>query len=181
VAVSIDVPGPRTPALELGPVTQRIVAERSSVAIGVHNVGNVRLKPSGEFVLWDSAGAELTRFPVTMDTVYAHTDTTAEIPFTQRLNPGEYTAELDLTDPSGLSATSSKLPLTIPEVVSDTSPQSVGAPAPVAQTNQTPVAAVASTDPLLLAMIAFGAGLSLMLAAFGIGFMVYRRRKHREA
>jgi hypothetical protein len=185
VAVSIDVPGPRTPALELGPVTQTIVADHSSVAVGVHNVGNVRLHPTGEFVLWDSSGAELTRFPFKMDTVYAHTDTTAEIPFAHLLNPGAYTAELDLTDPSGLSASSSKLPLIIPEVAADTTPQGAAAVPPVAQTSQSPVAAMvaptATTDPLLLATIAFGAGLALMTAVFGIGFMVYRRRKRREA
>jgi hypothetical protein len=185
VAVSIEVPGPRTPALELGPVTQTIVADHSSVAVGVHNVGNVRLHPSGEFVLWDSSGAELTRFPLKMDTVYAHTDTTAEIPFAQRLNPGAYTAELDLTDPSGLAVSSNKLPMIIPEVAIAPTPQTNTAPAPVAQTNQTPVAstvaAAAAMDPMMLVLIAFGAGLGLMLAAGGIGFTIYRRRKRRAA
>ena len=115
VAVSIDVPGARTPALELGPLTHSVVAGRSSVAVGVHNLGNVRLKPTGEFQLWDSAGQQVTRFAMTMDTVYAHTDTTAEIPFSALLNPGDYTATVSMTDPSGLSVTAAKLPLTVAE------------------------------------------------------------------
>ena len=147
VAVSIDVPGPRTPALGVGAMTHRTVADRSTVAVEVHNLGNVRLKPTGEFVLWDSTGKEVTRFPITMDTVYAHTDTYVEIPFSERLNPGDYAAELRLTDASGLAATSSNLLLNIPEAEADTTPQVIGAPPSLAQTNQTPLPPARVDEP----------------------------------
>jgi hypothetical protein len=181
VAVSIDVPGTRTPALALGPVSHSIVANRSMIAVAVHNLGNVRLTPTGDFVLWDKTGLEVTRFAIAMDTVYAHTDTTAEVPFSTKLNPGAYTAELKLEDASGLSVTSRILPLIIPEPVVDATPLGVGEVPPLAQANQIPLAPVASMNPWMLVGIAFGAGLGLMLTAGGVGFVIYRRRRRRNS
>ena len=177
VAVSIDVPGARRPALELGPVTHTIVAGHSSVAVGVHNVGNVRLKPTGEFQLWDSTGREVTSFAVTMDTVYAHTDTTAEIPFSALLNPGDYTAAISVTDPSGLSIASGKLPLTIAEPSAPVTALSTAASSALAQTNQTPTVPAVPMNPWMLVLIAFGAGLTLTSMAVGVGFAIHRRRR----
>lgn len=180
VVVSVDVPGPRTPSLELGPTTHSLVVQHSRLTVGVANLGNVRLKPTGEFVLWDSAGSEVTRYPVAMDTVYAHTDTVAAIPFAQRLNPGDYTAKLTLTDTTGFSVTSSIMPFTIPDAVLDTPPPSTDLASSQAEANQTPVGhgiPVAPSSPWIIAMIAFGAGLGLMLAVFGVGFVIYRRRR----
>lgn len=181
VAVSIDVPGPRTPALELGPISHQDVARRSMFLVAVQNLGNVRLAPVGEFWLWDSTGAEVTRFPIVMDTVYAHTDTHAEIPFAERLKPGAYTAELRLSDASGVAATSGRLLLTVPDAVAPTPPSSAPDAVPSrAQTVQPPVAPVVEADPgnpWMMATIAFGAGMGLMLAAGGIIFVVYRRRR----
>lgn len=173
VAVSIDVPGARTPALALGEITHSIVADHSVLSVAVDNTGNVRVTPTGELVLWNSAGAEVTRFPIVMDTVYAHTDTLAQIPFTRQLNAGAYTAEVDLADASGVSATSGKVPFT----VAATTPIA-GAPAAAsAQANQGLAALADSTNPWAIAATAFGAGLAVMLAAAGIGFLVYRRRR----
>jgi hypothetical protein len=178
-AVSIDVPGARAPALEVGGVTHRLVADRSMVDIEVHNLGNVRLKPTGEFVLWDSADAQVTSFAIAMDTVFAHTNTLAEIPFSQRLNPGNYTAELTLSDATGVTVSSGKLPLTIPELIVEAAPEPADDVGPLlAPTNQTPVAPAVPLNPWIIAMIAFGAGLGLMLAVFGLGFVIYRRRRH---
>jgi hypothetical protein len=201
VAVSIEVPGPRTPALGLGAITHRTVADRSTLAVAVHNLGNVRLTPTGEFVLWDSAGSVVTRFPIVMDTVYAHTDTFAEVPLSERLKPGDYTAELHLTDASGLSATSSNMLLTIPDAVSDTIPQPIGARPPSvatanqtpavpgvatkptsaapaqARSNQAPIGPATSTDPWLVGTIGVGAGLGLLLTVAGVGFARHRRRR----
>ena len=157
VAVSIDVPGTRTPALAVGAITHSIVADHSIVSVAVDNTGNVRLAPAGELVLWDSAGSEVTRFPIVMDTVYAHTDTLAQIPFTQPLNAGVYTAEVNLADASGVSATSGKVPLT----VAAAAPIAV-APGPAsAQANQASAAPRDSTTPWAIAVMAFGAGLAV--------------------
>jgi len=186
IAVSIDLPGPRLPALQIGAISVRTVADRSSIAVAVDNTGNVKLKPSGEFVLWDAAGTEITRFPVVMDSVYAHTDTYAEVPFAERLLAGEYIADLSLTDASGVSATSNRMALRVPDAEADTVPQPIGGAPPLAQANQTPLtaqtpeAAVTSTPPInpwTLGLIAFGTGIGLMLAVGGVIFAVYRRRR----
>jgi hypothetical protein len=164
--------GPRAPALVLGAITHSIVADHSTISMAVDNPGNVRLAPTVELVLWDSTGAEVTRFGIAMDTVYAHTDTLAQIPFTQRLNAGMYTVQVNLVNASGVSASSGKVPL----LVAESAPLSV-APAPAAaQTNQTSAAPANSVNGWTIAVMAFGAGLVVMLAVGGLGFAIYRRR-----
>ncbi|MCA1647094.1 MAG: hypothetical protein LC797_17070 [Chloroflexi bacterium] len=177
IAVSIDVPGPRAPALKIGAITVRTVADRSSIAVAIHNTGNIKLRPTGEFVLWDDAGAEITRFPIVMDPVFAHTETYVEIPFAQLLNPGDYSTQLYLADASGVSATS-KLPLDIPQPVIDAAPQPIGTAPQLAQANQTSGVQGVPANPWKLVTIAFGAGLLLMLTAGGVGLLLYRRRRH---
>ena len=46
LAVFITVPGPLTPGLQIGAVTQRPVADKTTIAVGVANTGNVRLTHS---------------------------------------------------------------------------------------------------------------------------------------
>ena len=120
---------------------------------------------------------EVTRYAISMDTVYAHTDTTAEVTLSKVLNPGDYTAELKLLDPSGLSATSNRLPLSVAESAPVAPPQSIDVVPSQAQTNQSPLVRENSVNPWIVATIAFGAGLGLTLAAIGVGFFVYRRRR----
>lgn len=114
VAVSIDIPGPRLPALSITGVAHKLTGGKSVVSFQVENPGNVRLKPAGEFTLRDRTGTEISRAPVTMDTVYAGTATTLEVPLAQALNPGDYSASLGLTDAStGVKAASGWLPFSV--------------------------------------------------------------------
>jgi hypothetical protein len=168
IAVAITVPGPRTPTLQFGGATHRTIADKSSVAVVVQNIGNVRLKPAGEFVLNDATGKELSRFPVRMDSFYAGTETFVEVPFGQRLNPGDYTASLALADESEqLSVASGALPFSVPNPEADAVPVAVGAGSQVATVDQaTPAPAAA---PWSLAVVAGGGAIiALLLAAVGL-------------
>ena len=98
VAVVVTVPGRRSPALEIGEASHKVVAGRSIVAVAVANPGNIRLKPLVGFTLRDAAGAQVSRASVQMDTFYAHTDTFVEVPLAALLLPGRYTVELTLVD-----------------------------------------------------------------------------------
>jgi hypothetical protein len=98
IAVAINVPGPRHPALEIGAVSFKSAGGVSFVSFAVANPGNVHLRPAGEFILRDSDWTELVRRGVTMDSVYADTDTRLETPLSEPLSPGVYCAELRLTD-----------------------------------------------------------------------------------
>jgi hypothetical protein len=97
-AVVVTVPGPREPALSIGAASHKVVADRSVVAVGVENTGNVRLKSLAEIVLLDGAGAEVSRASVPMDTVYARTGTLVEVPLAALLQPGTYSVRLTLED-----------------------------------------------------------------------------------
>jgi hypothetical protein len=177
IAVAIDVPGPRSPAFEVGAISARTVAGRSSIAVEIRNTGNQLLKPTGELVVWDGAGNQLTEFPISMDSLYANTSTYVEVPFAERFQAGDYTAELTMADASGVSATSHRVSIAIPDVAVDTVPQPIGVGPALAATHQAPLPPATPSEPIVLAMIAFGAGMGLMLTAVGVGFIVYRRRR----
>jgi hypothetical protein len=98
VAVVITVPGKRSPALAIGGATHTVVAGKSVVAVAVENPGNVRLKPAATFTLRNAAGVQVSQATVPMDTFYAHTATSIEIPLDALLVPGTYTVRLSLDD-----------------------------------------------------------------------------------
>lgn len=121
VAVVVTVPGRRSPALGIGGATHQVVAGKSVVAVAVENTGNVRLKPVGEFTLFDEAGAQVSRARVPMDTFYAHTKTLVEVPLAALLMPGTYTVQLVLDDPAeGVSTVATALTFVV-EAPTDTS------------------------------------------------------------
>jgi hypothetical protein len=180
LSVNITVPGPLVPGLQIGTATQQPVGGNTTVVVQVKNTGNVRLKPSGEFVLMDASGKALSRYPITMDTVYAGTETTAEMPFDQLLNPGEYTVSASLADASGVTAAPGPLALIVPR------PDAPGGVAEVgpgrATINQAPLAAPAAGPQLPeqggdaslpIALGTTGLGLALLLG----GLVLYRRRR----
>jgi hypothetical protein len=172
IAVAITIPGPREPRLEVGASTYRTIAGNSFIAIAVKNTGNVRLKPSGEFVLSDASGAEVSRYPVVMDSVYAGTNTFVEVPFAGRLNPGEYTAALALADSAqDVRVAARPSPLTVPKAELEGAIQPIGAAPQPAGINQAPAAA-AGID-LRVVLI----GVSLIIAFALLGLYFYQRRR----
>ena len=100
IAVAIDIPGPRQPVLKIGDVAYKFAGGISSISFGIANPGNVHLKPAGTFILRDAARGELVRTAVTMDSVYAMMATRLEVALAEPLRPGDYCAELRLTDPA---------------------------------------------------------------------------------
>jgi hypothetical protein len=98
VAVVITVPGKRLPALAVGGVNHTVVVGKSVVAVAVENSGNVRLKPTATFTLRDAAGVEVSQATLPMDTFYARTRTSIEVPLAELLLPGTYTVRLSLDD-----------------------------------------------------------------------------------
>ena len=106
-AVAIAIPGPRHPALHISSAAHLLVAGGSVVAIAVENSGNSQLKPAGDFHLFAASGREISRSQITMDSFYAQTKTHVEVLLAARLQPGQYTAVLSLTDiGNGVSVTS---------------------------------------------------------------------------
>ena len=99
LAVAIDVPGRRRPALDIGSLSHRVVTGVSLLSFGISNPGNVHLRPGGTVWLREGSGAELMEAPAVMDSVYAGSDTSFEITLGTLLAPGDYCAELSLVDP----------------------------------------------------------------------------------
>jgi hypothetical protein len=98
IAVVVTVPGTRSPGLSIGEAIHTVVDGRSTVSVAVENTGNTRLKPTGTFILRDAAGAQISKASVPMDTVYARTPTSIEVPLAALLVPGRYTVRLTLED-----------------------------------------------------------------------------------
>jgi hypothetical protein len=174
IAVAISIPGPREPGLEFGAATYRTVAGNSSIAVALKNSGNVLLKPAGEFVLRNAEGAEVSRYPVTMDSVYAGSETFVEVPFGGRLNPGDYTIALTLADDSQHARFASPpVSLAVPKPEEEGPIQPIGVAPQVAQINQAPTAPAAAGPSLSIVL----AGVALTLGVALLGLYFYRRTR----
>lgn len=114
VAVAIDVPGPARPNLTIGAMSHAMSAGTSHVSFKVRNLGNVHLKPTGDFALRDAQGNEMAATAAIMDSLYAGSATRFEAPLASALLPGSYCAELSLRDDAtGASAASECLPFIV--------------------------------------------------------------------
>lgn len=114
IAVSIAVPGPRFSELTIGSVSHRIVAGKSVLSAELRNTGNVRVRPDGAFVLRDASGAEITRYDLRLESIYAGTSTWAEVPLAGELPLGGYSASIELSDPNaGLAPVAAERELTV--------------------------------------------------------------------
>jgi hypothetical protein len=169
IAVAIKVSGEETPALAIGDVRQQEVTGLSVVSFEVHNSGNVHLRPAGDFVLRDGGGTEIAASSVTMDTVYAGTSTLLEAPALELLGPGEYCAELTLTDQeTGATDATDCLPFTVVAPADGDGLPFGGLPG-VSQV----VDAIGGSVPLLPVLIL------LLLAGLGALLLVFGRRRRR--
>jgi hypothetical protein len=178
IAVAITVPGPRMPGLEIGAVTYRTVTGKSLIAVAVKNTGNIHLKPSGEFVLRDANAAEVSRYPIVMDTVYAGTATFIEVPFGGRLNPGDYTIALALADSKQHAQVAVQAaPLIVPPLETDGVPAAIGVVPQPAAINPSP-SAPADQGPQLSRILAGGC---LVIAVALLGVYGYRRKRRKQA
>ena len=175
IAVAITVPGPARPGLDIGEARHGAVAGRSILGVAVRNTGKLRLRPAGELVLFDDSGERLGRWPVTMDSFYAGTDTHVEVPLGRLLDPGRYRLSLSLTDPErGASASRDSIVLDVPELDKG----AIGA-APAEKPGQ------ARGRDGLPAWALIGAGVTLLLAGMaltlGVSALVRRHRARAGA
>lgn len=174
VAIAIDVPGPRDAALDIGAVGHKAANSVSFVTFEVANQGNVHLKPTGAFTLRDAADAELAAAPAIMDSVYGGLATLFEAPLAVALEPGDYCAELSLTDEvTGATDATECLPFTVESPAADeVEPGQGSTTIPVAEVAINPLIG----NPIPALVIAAG----LLLALLGIGWLVWRRRRQRS-
>lgn len=115
LGILVTVPGPVTAALEIGAAGNTTVGDHSVVTFQATNSGNVRLRTTGEFTLADTDGQEVFSTPVEYSSIYAHTSATLEVPLDVLLEPGDYTASLQLEDNvHGLQTASGALALNVP-------------------------------------------------------------------
>ena len=114
IAVVVTVPGPRAAAIDIGGASHEVVAGKSIVSIAVSNTGNVRLKPLIDFTLSDAAGSTVSHANVAMDSFYAQTATTVEVPLNALLLPGRYTVRFVIGDTTQKLAVSERsIPLVV--------------------------------------------------------------------
>jgi len=111
VGVLVTIPGERSPHLEIGLASHSVVAGRSVVAVAVENSGNVRLKPLVDLELFDSDGDQVSQARVQMDSFYAVTDTSVEVPLAALLLPGEYSIRFTMEDATQGSRATGTIPL----------------------------------------------------------------------
>ncbi len=174
IAVAIDVVGPRTPALEIGAVAHKAAAETSFVTFEIVNPGNAHLKPMGEFTLRDGANAVLAAAPAVMDSVYAGSETLFETPLAAVLTPGDYCAELTLTDEkTGVTDATQCLPFTVEPMPTPVGGEGQGSEQiPIVQ----PAIDAVTANPFPAGLIA-----AAVLVFVGGLWLLWRRRRRRSA
>lgn len=112
--VAIRVPGSLEPEFEFSAASHRFVADHSVVGVGIANTGNAHLAPIGELTIRDDAGEVVGETSVTMNTLFAGTETQVETALNSALTPGDYTLSASMTDPNtDVTATATDLPFTI--------------------------------------------------------------------
>lgn len=113
IAVSIHVSGPLQPALTLGTASHKISGDKSVVAVQVKNTGTTNLKPAGTLLIRDHDGKTVSQAAVSLDSVYARTDTQSETTLNGKLQPGDYTAAVTLADPATKASSTGTIPFTV--------------------------------------------------------------------
>lgn len=98
VAIDITVEGNATPALEIGNATYDVSTSSPTLSVEIRNPGALRLQPAGTIAVKDSSGKEVISAPVTMGSVYAHSETLLQFVLQQPLAAGAYTIDLRLSD-----------------------------------------------------------------------------------
>ncbi len=181
IAVSITVPGPLVPGLEINQVTYKPVGDRSVLSFGVANTGNMKLKPSGEFTLKSTDGQEISSGSMQMNSFYAGTATNVEGLLAQKLNPGDYIASLTLTDAaSGVTATKSlAMNVPIPAVGAANTANSASTGASVNQASVQAPATSKTTNGSQLVLL--GTAGAVIVGLLLILFMLMRRKRIRQA
>ncbi|MEV8147961.1 DUF916 domain-containing protein [Arthrobacter sp. NPDC080073] len=168
IAVSVHVPGPLQAALALGAASHTTTADRSVVDVQVKNTGTTNLKPAGQLVIRDHKGNTVSQAAVTMDSVYARTDTQVETTLDGKLQPGDYTASLTLKD----AATEAAVDATVPFTVKDLAPATSAGE----QQGQLPkIIQDASAGPVPYLLVA-----GLLAALAGVATLIQGRRKSRR-
>jgi hypothetical protein len=116
MAVLVQVPGPRHPALEIAGVDHTFVAGTSVVGFGATNPGNARLRPDAAFEVRTEDGRQVGQLEAPLDSIYAGTSTRVEIPLAAELAAGRYVARLVLSDiATSLRVDSGWLPFVVGE------------------------------------------------------------------
>jgi hypothetical protein len=171
IAVAIDVPGPRAPALEIGEAGHHVAGTQSVITFVVDNPGNVHLRPAGDFAVFDASGQEVGAGPAVMDSVYAGTGTLFEAPLPTLLPEGDYCAVLRLADEAtGAADETDCLSFRVgPAPTEAANPASAPLPAWLPSTD-----VIRTAAPLVLL------GLVLVLAML-VSVIVRRRRRRQSA
>lgn len=98
VPVFITVPGETTAGFETGEITLVAQPEALVASVELINTGDVRVRPEGTIDLLDPDGNLLASFPVKMDSIYAHDETTLSVGFSGIAAFDSYQLRVDLQD-----------------------------------------------------------------------------------
>lgn len=174
VAVQVNLPGALVEQIDVTGITAGGHGGYQTLALGLGNVGNVMLRPTGRLVVSDEAGEQVQDLQFAMDTFLPETAVQYPLFVEEAALPaGEYRA--DLTLQYGLDKQSAhQLSFAITEAqVAQVFGAREALEAPVSAAGKVGEAAQAFPGLALSGLIAF----NVILALFLVGFVFNRRRK----
>lgn len=98
VPVFITVPGETTSGFSVGTVQLTARPEGIEIDIPIENTGDVRVRPKGDVAILGEDGKRIASFPVEMQSVYAHDQTTLTISAPGNFPTGKYSVTVSLKD-----------------------------------------------------------------------------------
>lgn len=105
IPVMITVPGETVAGFEVGQISVASESDVMVIRIGLQNTGDIRVRPQGTVDLMDANGVLLTSFPIAMESIYAHDNTTLTLGVGGAIPPGSYQVRVALKDPdTGIEA-----------------------------------------------------------------------------
>lgn len=157
--------------LEIGDMDYAVVDGLSVIVITLDNTGLQPLEASGEFILVDTQGAEVSGLQVSTGELQGGERSVLAVPLNITLTPGRYTATLSLVgEDASVRANSGLREITVGQVAPQPTTEPVQPSAPLAIEDDTDGAGFPSWLLLLI-------GLTLTVA--GIGYMRASGNQHK--
>lgn len=179
IAILITLPGPLSAEMTFGEAHHKLVNSKSVVYVDVTNPGSVLVKPEGDWVLEDSATAEIARTKVGMDSFYARTSTIIEVPLDASLKPGKYWVSMGLQDSAkSLKVSSGRIPLVIGE--EETAPEGVNGSSQGSSFVKLTQQEVSPSGVPRWVAVTGGVSWAVIVLVFVFFFILVRRRKRKQ-
>lgn len=180
MAIMINVPGPRTPSLEIGAVSMEDNARGSTIEIALLNNGNTHLTPDARVQVSTLQGEELADLDVDFGRFYAGTSSAIFLPVEGFLPVGTYLVSTEAWDDEAdihTEAREQQLVVSPRELPNGEQATTLAEDGPIIQApaGTTSAGPGGGSSSMLMIGVGAGVGIAVIIAGAAAGTMLLRR------